>query len=111
MKLVIEFDLDGDLDITANFHALARSFFRELGDLVPNEATSAFSGFYKTQKARGELGKHGEIAMMEVKLGLQDSPVVARAMLLPDKMSTEALNRPHMCKTQMEEIEMAAPAR
>lgn len=103
MKLIIEFDLDGDLDNLANFHAMAREFFTVLADLIPNRPNASFRGFVDWHG----IGEHREITLLEVKPdeAFGDN-VQARAMIMDAPMVKTTLSRAETISIERREVEM-----
>lgn len=103
MKLVIEFDLDGDLDNLANFHAMAGEFFTVLADLIPNRPNASFRGFVD----KHGTGEHQEITLLEVKPDEAFSDnVQARAMIIDAPMVKTSLSRAEQTSIERREVEM-----
>lgn len=103
MKLVIEFDLDGDLDNLSNFHAMAREFFAVLADLIPNRPNASFRGFVNWHG----VGEHREITLLEVKPDeASGDNVQARAMIMDAPMVKATLSRMETVAVERREVEM-----
>lgn len=103
MKFVIEFDLDGDLDNLANFHAMAREFFAVLADLIPDRPDRSFRQFVDYHGT----GEHREITLLEVKPDeAYGDDVQARAMIMDVPMFKATLSRRETLSIEKREVGM-----
>lgn len=104
MKFVIEFDLDGDLDNLANFHAMAREFFAVLADLIPDRPSASFRQFVDYHGT----GEHREITLLEVKPDdeVSGDNVQARAMIMDVPMFKATLSRGETLSIEKREVGM-----
>jgi hypothetical protein len=87
MKLVIEFDLNGDLENTGNFHTIATSFFKALAEMIPNSPHCGFGPVFES----GPKGEYGEMTLIELRKENVDGPVQARALIAKEDMITRSL--------------------
>lgn len=103
MKLVIEFDLDGDMDTLANFHAMAREFFTVLSELIPDSEDKSFRALVDSHGT----GQHGEITLLEVKpVDDEGDDVQARAMIIDTPMNKTMLSKREQSSVERRKVSL-----